>query len=217
MGVQKGVTLTKVDKTVASYCCDRERSITWGLWGGLPSIPHGVWVNESTHNERYLGSIFSNVSLDAGDTVTRPSAGGGGLGDPLERDEARVCEDVADGYVSIQRAALDYGVVVKEVDADLAEYTVDHEATLAKRAYIRANRPKWLREDAESVAAKYRAGDLTMLDLVRHYGVIVNWGSGELLPTTTTQFRSMLARRTLPYWGKSIAGGKDASISLKVA
>ena len=154
MGVQKGVILTKVDRTVASYCCDRERSITWGLWGGLPSIPHGVWVNPGTQGERYLGSIFSNVALEAGDHVTRPSAGGGGLGDPLERDEDRVCEDVADGYVSIERAAKDYGVIVKEIDADLADYKVDHEATLAKRAYIRANRAKWLEQDAGEIAAR---------------------------------------------------------------
>jgi N-methylhydantoinase B len=45
----------------------------------------------------------------------------------------------------------------------------------------------------------------------------VNWGSGELLPKTTAQFRAMLLRRTVPYWGKSIEGGKDASITLRVA
>jgi N-methylhydantoinase B len=217
MGVEKGVILTQIDRTVASYCCDRERSVTWGLWGGLPSIPHGVWVNPGTDSERYLGTMFSNVKLQSGDLVTRPSAGGGGLGDPLERDEDAVCEDVIDGYVSIERAATDYGVVMREVDADLSQYEVDHEATLAKRAYIRANRLKWLQRDPEEVAAQYRAGELTMLDLIRAYGVIVNWGSGELLPKTTAQFRAMLLRRTVPYWGKSIEGGKDASITLRVA
>lgn len=217
MGVDKGVILTKVDRTVVSYCCDRERSITWGLWGGLPSIPHGVWVNQHLENERYLGSMFSNEPLEAGDVVSRPSAGGGGLGDPLERDEILVREDVADGYVSIERAAKDYGVVVREIDADLAEYAVDHEATLAKRAYIRANRAKWLDEDPVSVAAKYRAGELDVLDLIRQHGVIVNWGSGELLEKTTGQFRAMLKRRTSPYWGKSLAAGRDETITLKVA
>ncbi|MBL8584122.1 MAG: hydantoinase B/oxoprolinase family protein [Rhizobiaceae bacterium] len=217
MGVDKGVILTKVDRTVVSYCCDRERSITWGLWGGLPSIPHGVWVNEDLANERYLGSMFSNEPLQAGDVVSRPSAGGGGLGDPLERDPILVREDVADGYVSVERAAKDYGVIVREVDADLAEYEVDHEGTLAKRAYIRANRSKWLDEDAAAIAVRYRAGELDMLDLIRQYGVIVNWGSGELLEKTTRQFRAMLKRRTSPYWGKSLAAGRDDTITLKVA
>ena len=68
MGVEKGGTLMLAERTVMSYCCDRERSITWGLWGGLPSIPHGVWVNpgQGPERERYLGSIFSNVPIAVG-------------------------------------------------------------------------------------------------------------------------------------------------------
>ncbi|MBB2965019.1 hydantoinase B/oxoprolinase family protein [Methylobacterium sp. R2-1] len=217
MGVDKGVILTQVDRTVVSYCCDRERSITWGLWGGLPSIPHGVWVNEGMENERYLGSMFSNEPLEAGDLVSRPSAGGGGLGDPLERDPDMVCEDVADGYVSLHRAAIDYGVIVKTIDADLAQYAVDREATLAKRSFIRANRAKWLDEDPKAIAAKYKTGELTMMDLIRQYGVIVNWGSGELLEKTTEQFRAMLKRRSTPYWSKRIQAGSSANVTLKIA
>ena len=146
MGVEKGGTLMKAERTVMSYCCDRERSVTWGLWGGLPSIPHGVWVNpgQGSDRERYLGSIFSNVRISAGDMFTRPSAGGGGLGDPLERDPEAVCEDVADGYVSIGRALKDYGVVVHGVDAELAEYEVDHDATEQERDRIRSERETWL-------------------------------------------------------------------------
>jgi N-methylhydantoinase B len=201
---------------VVSYCCDRERSITWGLWGGLPSIPHGVWVNPGMQGQRYLGSLFSNVPLEAGDTITRPSAGGGGLGDPLERDIAAVCDDVADGYVSRERAAKDYGVIVREVDADLAQYEVDVEATRLERMRIRALRSKWLTEDPEKVAARYRTGECDMLDLIRQYGVIVDWGSGELLPKTTTQFREMLKRRTAPYW-KETAEAQAQLPTLKVA
>ena len=104
LGVQKGGTLYACERTVVSYCCDRERSITWGLWGGLPSIPHGVWVNQGQENERYLGSLFSGVPLQQGDTVQRPSAGGGGLGDPLKRDPEAVLSDVVEGYVSVARA-----------------------------------------------------------------------------------------------------------------
>ena len=104
-GVEKGGTLTRAEATVVSYCCDRARSITWGMSGGLPSLPHGVWLNRGSEDERFLGSIFSNVPLVPGDRFTRPSAGGGGFGDPLERDPAAVREDVADGYVTLERAA----------------------------------------------------------------------------------------------------------------
>ena len=34
LGVEKGAILTKAERSVVSYCCDRERSVTWGLWGG---------------------------------------------------------------------------------------------------------------------------------------------------------------------------------------
>lgn len=200
MGVRKGGTLYACERTVVSYCCDRERSVTWGLWGGLPSYPHGVWVNPGAEDERYLGSIFSGVPLYQGDTVTRPSAGGGGLGDPLKRDINAVLEDVIDDYVSVQRALKDYGVVVTLVDADLSDYVVDLDATEAARTQIAASRSDWLDADAEDIAAKYRAGELDTFDLIRQYGVIVNWGTGELLEKTTLTFRDMLHTRTQAYW-----------------
>jgi len=213
LGVQKGGTLYACERTVVSYCCDRERSITWGLWGGLPSIPHGVWVNQGQEGERYLGSLFSGVPLQQGDTVQRPSAGGGGLGDPLKRDTEAVLSDVIEGYVSIARAKKDYGVIVEEVDADLAEYRLDEQATLAERARIASHRKAWLDESAEKVAARYRAGELDMFDLIRQYGVIVDWGSGELLAQTTEAFRDMLKRRTVPYW----SADQSSKATLKVA
>jgi N-methylhydantoinase B len=183
-----------------SYCCDRARSITWGMDGGLPSIPHGVWLNKGRDGERFLGATFSNVSIVSGDAFTRPSAGGGGFGDPLERDPEAVKEDVADGYVSIERAREDYGVVVEAIDEELCEYRIDAAATGAERDRLRAERSGWLEEDPEAVAARYRAGELSVLDLVRRYGVIVDWGTGELFPTTTEQFRAMLRRRTSSHW-----------------
>jgi N-methylhydantoinase B len=199
-GVEKGATLTAAERTVMSYCCDRARSIAWGMNGGLPSLPHGVWLAPAGEEERFLGAVFSNVPVGAGDSFHRPSAGGGGYGDPLERDPAAVLEDVIDGYVSIGRARLDYGVVVEEIDAEICAYEVDLAATGRERASIAACRRAWLSEDAAAVAARYRSGELTALDLVRRYGVIVDWGTGELLPITTRQFREMLARRSAAYW-----------------
>jgi N-methylhydantoinase B len=198
-GVEKGAILREAESTVMSYMCDRARSITWGIEGGLPSIPHGVWLTRDGERT-FLGAVFSNVPCGAGDEFTRPSAGGGGFGDPLERDADAVREDVADGYVSIERARKDYGVVVREVDAELAEYEVDDEATAAEREQIQSARSGWLEEDPVSVAERYRSGELDQLDVIRRYGVICDWGTGELLPETTGQFRSMLQRRTVSHW-----------------
>lgn len=201
-GVEKGGVLTEGKKAVMSYCCDRARNIAWGVAGGLPSTPHGVWMNKGKENERYLGAVFSNVPIQQGDTFTRPSAGGGGYGDPLERPADEVLEDVIDGYVSIDRAAVDYGVAVVEIDADLDSYEVDVDATKKLRAEIARKREGWLEEDPEAVAVRYRAGELSELDLIRQYGVIVEWGSGELFPITTQQFRDLVRKRAVAHWGK---------------
>lgn len=200
-GVEKGGVLTEGKKAVMSYCCDRARNIAWGVAGGLPSTPHGVWMNKGKENERYLGAVFSNVPIQAGDTFTRPSAGGGGYGDPLARPSNEVLEDVIDGYVSVERAAIDYGVAINVIDADLDSYEVDMGETTRLRAEIAAKRAGWLEEDPEEIAVRYRAGELSALDLIRQYGVIVEWGSGELFPITTQQFRDLLQKRAVAHWG----------------
>ena len=200
LGIEKGGMLTDAHSTVMSYCCDRSRSITWGIEGGLPSIPHGVWLNQGTEDERFLGSIFSSVPIQPGDVFTRPSAGGGGFGDPLERTAEEVLEDVIDGYVSIDRAAADYGVVIEEVDAELDDYRILAEDTEALRTQIRASRRGWLEEDAEAVAARYREGKVGMLDVIRRHGVILHWGTGELLENSTTEYRQLMQRRSAAHW-----------------
>jgi len=203
-GVEKGAIVREAEGTVMSYMCDRARSITWGIEGGLPSIPHGVWLTRDGE-ETFLGAVFSNVPVGPGDRFTRPSAGGGGFGDPLERDPHAVLEDVADGYVSIERARKDYGIVVRELDAELAEYEVDEAASAAERESIRSERLSWLEADPESVAAGYRAGEIDQLDVIRRHGVILDWGTGELLPDTTDEFRSMLQRRMASCWDQAAA------------
>lgn len=47
-------------------------------------------------------------------TVTLHLPGGGGFYSPLERDPARVLEDVKQGYVSLKSAEEKYGVVIDE-------------------------------------------------------------------------------------------------------
>lgn len=199
-GVEKGGVLTCVDKTVMSYCCDRGRSVTWGINGGLPSVPHGVWVNKGTEKEQYLGATFSNVGVYSGDTFTRPSAGGGGFGDPLERPPEEVLEDVIDGYVSVTRAECDYGVVIKVNDPDIDDYDIDLEKTEQTRDWIRTHRKTWLEMSPQTVAKQYRDGELSVLDALRRYGVVLDWGTGELLEKSTQQFREAMCRRSSNYW-----------------
>jgi len=52
-------------------------------------------------------------------------SGGGGYGDPLLRETIRVLEDVVQGYISIEKAKTDYGVVINpdvlEIDVKATE------------------------------------------------------------------------------------------------
>ena len=159
-----------------------------------------MWLNRGTPDEQYLGALFSNVPVGPGDTFERPSAGGGGFGDALERDPKAVLEDVIDGYVSVGRAAKDYGVVIHAIDPEIDEYELDEDATKTLREELRSTRLDKLKEDPESVAERYNAGELDQLDLVRHYGVILDWATGELLPTTTQQYREQMTKRSSSHW-----------------
>lgn len=92
----------------------------YGLIGGRPGAPARVVLNMGRPGERELGKI-SMVEPEPGDTVTLMSAGGGGYGDPFERDESAVLRDVRAGFVSVEDAAEVYGVVVVDGRLDEAE------------------------------------------------------------------------------------------------
>jgi len=91
-------------------------------------------------------------------------------------------------------------VVVTPIDPELDQYAIDPAATERARAEIRATRADLLESDPADVAARYRSGELDMLDLIRQYGVIVDWGTGELFPETTRRFRGLLRKRSVAHW-----------------
>jgi N-methylhydantoinase B len=83
-----------------------------------------------------------NIPLPAGSRIVMETAGGGGWGDPLQRDPARVALDVRRGYVSPAAARNRYGVVLDPQGApDLA-------ATDALRARLRTTRTNGQAPDA---------------------------------------------------------------------
>ncbi|MGH7076328.1 MAG: hydantoinase B/oxoprolinase family protein [Stellaceae bacterium] len=202
VGLEKGGVLGSSEQVVMSYCCDRAFSVTWGIDGGLPSIPHGVWLNPRTPDEKCLGVVFAGEPLVRGDHFTRPAAGGGGFGDPLKRDPRSVLEDVIDEYVSIERAALDYGVVIRVVDPEIYDFIVDETATQQLREELAAIRGNRLHEDPEAVRRRYLDGELTVIDLIRHYGVILDLreAGAPVLPRSTQQFREVMRKRAAAHW-----------------
>ena len=77
-----------------------------GLFGGKPGAKAQFLVNGVP------GNSFGLTQLKPGDAVTIDAAGGGGCGNPLEREPEMVERDVLDGYVSLPKARDDYKVVI---------------------------------------------------------------------------------------------------------
>jgi N-methylhydantoinase B len=105
----------------------RTKCSPWGLWGGkaggtasylLQTEPKGDW--QWVDASRYPVPKDSVVIVGTG--------GGGGWGNPFEREPAMVAADVKEELVSIEAAKEQYGVVVKP------DFTVDEKATKEQRA-----------------------------------------------------------------------------------
>jgi len=77
-----------------------------GLFGGKPGARAQFLVNGIP------GNPFGLTQMKPGDMVTIDAAGGGGCGNPFERDPELVERDVLEGYVSIEKAIENYGVVI---------------------------------------------------------------------------------------------------------
>jgi N-methylhydantoinase B len=75
------------------------------------------------------------MTLRNGDVFRHELPGGGGWGDPLERDPQRVLEDVRNEYVSPEGALNEYGVII-----DLQALSVDKQATCDLRNSLREAR-----------------------------------------------------------------------------
>ena len=90
---------------------ERSRTPGWGLFGGRDATPPVVVVNPGREDERRLLKC-SRVILKRGDVVRTMTGGGGGFGDPAERDPDRVREDVRNRHVSPEAAKAVYGVDV---------------------------------------------------------------------------------------------------------
>ncbi|MBN2324759.1 MAG: hydantoinase B/oxoprolinase family protein [Spirochaetes bacterium] len=110
-----------------------ENTPPWGLFGGKDAEPNITVIFRNDGTEEKWRKI-SNLPLDENEVVSFRTGGGGGFGNPLERDPESVLEDVLNGYISPQSALDDYGVVLSEAGLTGPKAaTVDLEATKKQR------------------------------------------------------------------------------------
>jgi N-methylhydantoinase B len=102
---------------------ERGKTPHWGVNGGKEGLRNYALI-ESKDKGEFEVLKTTGILLDEGDTVIGTAGGGGGYGDPLERDLEAIRWDVINGYVSVERARLDYGVVI-----DPGKFEIDVKAT----------------------------------------------------------------------------------------
>jgi N-methylhydantoinase B len=123
----------------ASFMSVADRSILscWGVRGGRAGTPFRVTIDPGGPAERVMPGLCDWEPVAAGEVVRIETTGGGGWGDPLEREPWRVALDVLQGKVSEAAARGQYGVVLAGGDGDAA---VDEAATRELRARLTAER-----------------------------------------------------------------------------
>src|SRR5262249_60232815 len=110
----------------------------YGLRGGGAGGPFCVRADrEGARRER--GGLVDGEAVLGGQVVRVVTTGGGGWGDPLEREPELVARDVTEGRVSQQAARDDYGVVLR-TRASSDRYDLDRAATAKLRSDLRAQR-----------------------------------------------------------------------------
>jgi N-methylhydantoinase B len=99
-----------------------------GIKGGLSGQPGGSIKNPETETEEHVFFSRDAVPVKANDLIRLVTPGGGGWGDPLERDIEAVRLDVVRKLVSFESAERDYGVIM-----DRESFEVDEPATSSLR------------------------------------------------------------------------------------
>ncbi|MFQ5538665.1 MAG: hydantoinase B/oxoprolinase family protein [Gemmatimonadota bacterium] len=139
-----------------SVLSDRAVIPPYGVAGAYSAAPVTVSIlRKDGEIEFPTPGKVTGYLLTAGDVVVMQSAGGGGFGDPLERDPERVRADVTAGYLTAERARERYGVVFT------GQGQVDQEHTRLLRSRLKAARPRYRvhadeRDPYEGVRGRHR-------------------------------------------------------------
>jgi N-methylhydantoinase B/oxoprolinase/acetone carboxylase alpha subunit len=134
------------EKATVSSLGDRTTVSPYGLFGGFPPTPlncghfSDTRIRRSGEKEfKHLTEIsravspskWSNFTMRKGDAFETILLGGGGYGNPLERDAELVLSDVRNEYISLESARSVYGVVINP-----STMTIDSDATRSLRRFI---------------------------------------------------------------------------------
>ena len=106
-------------EAIVSTRSDRRKHRPYGLQGGLPGAASITVVNPD--GEAVVQPTKGTFRIRHGDLVRHQIAGGGGWGNPLERDGAKLLHDVLNEKVSLEKARELYGVAIDSETLELEE------------------------------------------------------------------------------------------------
>jgi N-methylhydantoinase B len=112
---------------------ERWLTFPWGVNGGQPGMRSSKRLVRGDGSEEWLGAKSEGIKVQKGDLLYFNTWGGGGWGDPYDRDPELVRADTARGLVSVEGAKR-YGVVIAD------DGSVDAAATEALRKALRGQR-----------------------------------------------------------------------------
>jgi N-methylhydantoinase B len=116
---------------------ERQRTQPWGLYGGRAAAANDAYVERQDGTIEMVPAKFDALPLAPGDAFVMRTGGGGGWGDPFERDPALVLRDVRVGLLTAEQARDLYGVAIDE-----KLHTIDEAETARLRSARR--REGWI-------------------------------------------------------------------------
>jgi N-methylhydantoinase B len=106
------------DEASVSILAERNRIPPWGLDGGKPGRLGEYLLRSANGIEKRLNSKTS-FQMKKGEQLIIRTPGGGGHGDPFERDPQLVLRDVLDGLVSVEGAEQEYAVKIDQLTKEI--------------------------------------------------------------------------------------------------
>jgi N-methylhydantoinase B len=125
-GRQRGGLATRVtmeprgESVTLTYGIEGKLNPPKGVRGGHDGTVPSTWVEDLKTGERREIPVVGRYDLQSGEKVVSITPGGGGYGDPLERDVLAVLDDYRESRVSLEAAVAEYGVVITDDAVDEA-------------------------------------------------------------------------------------------------
>jgi N-methylhydantoinase B len=137
LGYHKKIRVLQDVKLLSN--ADRSLLATYGVNQGSAGGNYRIRVEQDGDATLSVDGLSDDIPVSEGEVIEIITTGGGGWGDPLERDPELVRLDVLRGVVSAERADDAYGVVLSGSGESIE---IDEQATENRRAEIRSSRPE---------------------------------------------------------------------------